>query len=187
MLAATVALFACATPASAPSPYLTRAKHPSDRVWIGGQPTAEDLKAIRATGVQVVVNMRTPKEKGVLENERAIVESLGMRYVELPIAGARGMTFEKANALDTLMAQTKDQQILLHCGSGNRVGGLLALIAAKNGMSPDDALAEGIAKGLTKLEPVVKKVLTTCAPYGRTEALPGAASLPARPDVCRGL
>ena len=195
MLATAVA-GACAAPTPAPmtappaereSTYLAAAKHPSDRIWVSKQPTPLDLKAAKADGIEVVVNMRTAKEKKGLPDERSIVQALGMRYVEMPIRGGKDMTFDKANALEALMTQTKNQKVLLHCASGNRVGGLLALIAAKNGKNPADALAEGIESGLTKLEPVVKKVLEKCAPFTHERAAQGSASRPALPEVCRGL
>jgi len=45
---------------------------------------------------------------------------------------------------------------LLHCGSGNRVGALLALLKSSQGASDEAALEYGISAGLTGLEPVVR-------------------------------
>jgi hypothetical protein len=48
---------------------------------------------------------------------------------------------------------------LLHCGSGNRVGALLALRESQDGADDESALEYGRSAGLTKLEPVVIKRL----------------------------
>jgi hypothetical protein len=47
----------------------------------------------------------------------------------------------------------------VHCGSGNRVGALAALLAAEEGADIDEALDVGRAAGLTRLEAVVREQL----------------------------
>ena len=50
--------------------------------------------------------------------------------------------------------------MLLHCGSGNRVGALLALKAFwLDGGSAEEALEVGLAGGVTRLEPTVRELL----------------------------
>jgi hypothetical protein len=49
---------------------------------------------------------------------------------------------------------------MLHCGSGNRIGALFALMAFHlEGESADRALQVGREAGLTRLEPVVRERL----------------------------
>ena len=145
--------------AEAAEPYLIRAKHPSARIWVGGQPTLTDLAAIRAAGITVVVNLRGLEETSKWGDERAAVEGLGMRYEAIPVASRIDVNEDKAARLAAVLAETKEEKVLLHCRSGNRVGALMALIAQAQGASTDEALEVGRAHGLTKLESVVRAKL----------------------------
>ncbi|MGB5999155.1 MAG: sulfur transferase domain-containing protein, partial [Thermoanaerobaculia bacterium] len=94
---------------------------------------------------------------------RELVESLGMTYVSLPVQGAAGMTEENAKALAVALDEA-EQPVLLHCGSGNRIGGLFALIAYHyDDKTIEEAMAFGKEAGLTGLEPVVREKLESVA------------------------
>jgi len=128
---------------------------PLDGVLSGGQPSAEQLADAAAAGFKTVINLRMPGERGS-DDEASLVAGLGMTYVHLPINGAEGMTEENARALDEALAAA-ERPAMLHCGSGNRVGGLLALRAHHvDGLGLDEAMAFGLDSGLTKLEPAVR-------------------------------
>ena len=118
-----------------------------------GQPDAEILSLAKDAGYTTIIDLRTEGEDRGLD-EVAAVEALGMSYISLPVAGAGGISFENATALDALLSEI-DGPVLLHCGSGNRVGALVALSASMAGQSDEDALAAGKQAGLTRLEPVV--------------------------------
>lgn len=123
----------------------------------GGQPSLEDLARLQSQGVRTVIDLRGVQEDRGYD---AATEArrLGMAYVALPIAGKDDISPANARALqDLLKAQEGD--VLLHCASGNRVGALLALGAALEGASQEDALTLGRAAGLTSLEPVVLEQL----------------------------
>lgn len=115
------------------------------------------MRALADAGFTTVVDLRMPREARGLD-ERETVEQLGMVYAPLPISGASDITFDNASALDQLLAET-DGPVLLHCGSGNRVGALFALREKLLGASSDEALAAGKAAGLTRLESVVSERL----------------------------
>ena len=58
------------------------------------------------------------------------------------------------------MLQRESGAVLVHCASGNRVGALIAIGAAKaGGMAPEAALELGKAAGLTSAEPRVRELL----------------------------
>ena len=122
-----------------------------------GQPDEALLSQLKAAGYVAVVDLRTASEDRGLD-EPAAVTNAGLDYYSLPVAGARGTTFENAQALEDLLAGI-DGPVFLHCRSGNRVGALLALSASKNGASEDEALEIGRTAGLTTLEPTVKSLL----------------------------
>jgi uncharacterized protein (TIGR01244 family) len=130
---------------------------PRPGLHAGGQPTAQDLARLRAQGVHTVIDLRGPGEDHGFD-EAAEAARLGMQYVALPIAGKDDITPANADALAALLERYGDG-VLLHCASGNRVGALLALGAARAGMPGSEALALGRQVGLTSLEPVVAEQL----------------------------
>ena len=121
-----------------------------------GQPDAVALKVFADNGYEAVIDLRTPAEDRGFD-EPAVVEELGMRYVSMPI-GSDGINYESAAALDELLANFEGP-VLLHCGSSNRVGALLALRASAKGMDDEAALELGKRAGLSSLEPAVRKAL----------------------------
>ena len=120
-------------------------------------PSEGALSAVAAAGYKTVIDLRGPKEDRGLD-EKKTVEGLGMKYVNLPVNGASGVSYENANALDKLLADLP-KPVLLHCASSNRVGALLALRAKAKGTDSEKALDLGVASGLSSLKPVVEKKL----------------------------
>lgn len=144
-----------ALPATAPSGIALH--HPQPRLYTAGQPAAGDWSALAAAGVRTVIDLRTPGELKD-RDERAEVEAAGMRYVALPIAGHAGVTPENAKALSALIAGARGP-VLVHCASGNRAGGLLALALAAQGMAPTQALETGRGAGMASTETQVRQAL----------------------------
>ncbi len=128
-----------------------------DGVTSAGQPDGEALQVFSDSGYEAVIDLRGGGEdRGI--DERAAVEALGMDYVPLPIPGREDINFENAARLDALIEQY-DGPVLVHCGSGNRVGALLALRESLNGASDEEALELGREGGLTRLEGLVQERL----------------------------
>jgi uncharacterized protein (TIGR01244 family) len=130
---------------------------PVDGLTSSGQPDAEQLALIAEAGYVAVVDLRGESENRGL-NEAAAVESLGLDYVNLPVSGADSISWENATKLEDILS-SYDGPVLVHCGSGNRVGALLALSKSKNGAGDEEAVAYGRAAGLTGLEPLVRSRL----------------------------
>ncbi|GAB3512089.1 prolyl oligopeptidase family serine peptidase [Pseudoxanthomonas daejeonensis] len=129
----------------------------------GGQPDAGDLARLQAQGVRTVIDLRGAGEARGFD-EAAETARLGMAYVTLPIAGKDDITPANADALRALLERHGDAGVLVHCASGNRVGALLALDAARAGAPAGEALALGRKAGLKSLEPVVAAQLGDLAP-----------------------
>lgn len=111
-----------------------------------GRPSDEGLLQLKAQGFRTVVDLRTTKEEGLPE-EKALLESQGIKYVHVPVSPA---TFSAAD-VDTVQAVIDDAAsgpVLLHCASANRVGAVWAVIQARAGKPIDDAIAEGKRVGL---------------------------------------
>lgn len=131
----------------------------SETVLVGGQPTADVLRQAAAAGIKVVVNFRGESEDPGYD-EAALAAELGLTYLRVPVAGAQDLTPENAYLFDAVLDQVGQQPALMHCASGNRVGALHALHAARfGGKDPDAAIEIGKAHGLTGLEGEVRKRL----------------------------
>jgi uncharacterized protein (TIGR01244 family) len=128
-----------------------------DALLVGGQPTPAQFEQAHELGYKTVINLRRPEEEGNTEPEQ--VRGLGMAYLEIPIAGSGDMTEDKARALAEAL-ESAESPVMVHCASGNRVGGLFAMKAYYiDGMSPEEALVVGKAAGMTRLEPTVREKL----------------------------
>jgi len=141
------------------------ARIPFDGVLTGGQPTPEQLGAAARAGFRTVINLRAEGEPGG-DADPAEAARLGLRYVWIPVAGTAGLTRDNVEKLDAALREALPQgPVLLHCGSGNRVGALLALRAAWLGNAePEAALKLGVDAGMTHLEPEVRKLLGLAPP-----------------------
>lgn len=122
-----------------------------------GQPDIAVLEAVKEAGYTTVIDLRTANENRGMD-EAAAVEALGMRYINLPVAGAADVTYNNASRLDEILAEV-DGPVLLHCQSGNRVGALYALREKQAGASAEEAMSIGKTAGLTHLEAVVSERL----------------------------
>jgi uncharacterized protein (TIGR01244 family) len=131
---------------------------PVDGLSAAGQPNEAALAVFAKEGYTTVIDLRTKGEDRGMD-EAAVIAGLGMEYVVLPI-GSDGITFENAKTLDEFI-EAADGPVLLHCGSSNRVGALLALSKSLAGADDDAALRYGKDGGLTRLEDRVKEVLNT--------------------------
>ena len=131
--------------------------------WVSGQPTAEELKTLPSLGISTVINLR-PKGEWAFDESKVATEA-GLTHHHIPVAGAAGITLANAQALHDLLLELGPEPVLIHCASGNRVGGLVALgEAVIKGKGVDEAIAEGKRWGLTKLEPIVRERIKTA--YG---------------------
>ena len=128
-------------------------------MFASGQPTQEQMQVLASSGVKHIINLRPHSEQDW--DEKAYVESLGMQYHNIPVAGANDVTLDNANQLNALLTSLEGQPLLVHCASSNRVGALRALIAGtKDRQSPDNAVNIGKNWGLSSLEPAVRSTLS---------------------------
>lgn len=130
----------------------------SEQLYASGQPGSGDWPALKAAGLCTVVNLRPDVELAGI-NEAAEVRAAGLRYLPIPVDGAAGLTRDAAQALDQVLRHHQGP-LLVHCGSGNRVGALLALREAWfAGRTPEEAIRLGLDAGLSGLESTVRLML----------------------------
>ena len=129
-------------------------------LYSAGQPSVEDLAEAAAKGIRTVINLRGAEE-AVEFDERAEAQRLGLGYVSLPIAGAQQLVRATIETFAREVQQARREgPVLIHCGSGNRVGAAIALQRGwLEGGTTHDALVAGRSAGLAGLEPVVVGLL----------------------------
>lgn len=128
---------------------------PAEGVLTGGQPTAAQFEAARQAGYKTIINLRGHGEAGVAEQAKSL-PAMGFAYHHLPVDGGAGVTVDNAKTFARLLDEA-EAPVMVHCGSGNRIGALAAMKAFHlDGASADEALKIGRAWGLTGLEPVVR-------------------------------
>ena len=120
-------------------------------VITGGQPTAEQLRALKEAGGAIVLDVRDPMESRPVDEAR-LVRQLGMEYVNIPV---------RAGALDDSILErilgvlrgAGDRTVFFHCGSGNRVGGaLIPHFILDQGLEEQDAVERAMRVGLRSAE-----------------------------------
>lgn len=149
------------SPVSHDTPFgLMNGAHPADGLYTAGQPSGASIEAAHAGGVRTVISLRAEDEPGQ-DEELAAVERLGMRYERLVVSGPDDVTADNARRLEELLVEASNHgETLVHCGSSNRAGSLIALRAFfVMNATLDDAIEEGRAAGLTSLEGRVREVL----------------------------
>ncbi|MEL7798020.1 protein tyrosine phosphatase (PTP) superfamily phosphohydrolase (DUF442 family) [Idiomarina loihiensis] len=135
-------------------------KQVSDKLWVMGTPSNEQLADFADEGGEVVINLLSQKEMTDSE-EAAVVTRNGMAYYHVPVNGADGVTLENARMVDRILLKNSDKKAMVHCASSNRVGALMALRAGwLDGMPVEKALEIGREHGMTSLEGKVKLMLS---------------------------
>jgi protein tyrosine phosphatase (PTP) superfamily phosphohydrolase (DUF442 family) len=120
-------------------------------VVTGGQPSAAHMAGFKAAGGQVVLDLRDPMEPRPLD-EAASVAALGMEYVNVPV-GAGTLTDATLDRVLGVLRQAGDRLVMVHCASGNRVGGaLLPYLMLDQGLEEEDAVGQAMRVGLRSAE-----------------------------------
>lgn len=148
-----------ADPVACDAPGLEVCRQTGDIVF-SSQPSPATLQYFKDQGFTTVVSTRGLAE---LEwDERALVESLGMRFVQIPMENpVLGITDAQVAALDSVLA-AQEGPTLLHCSSGNRVAGLWGTwLAERQGVDPAAALRLAELAGMTRVRPTVEQRLSS--------------------------
>lgn len=145
----------------APQELLPNQVEVAEGILAGGQPSLEQLEALRAAGYRSVLNLRTEGEEGPADEA---AEALGLQFERLPIEGSAGLDEDNARRFAALL-DSMERPLVVHCGSGNRVGALFALKAYYvDGEDAESAIERGRRAGLTGLEEAVRRQLSADEP-----------------------
>jgi protein tyrosine phosphatase (PTP) superfamily phosphohydrolase (DUF442 family) len=125
----------------------TNAAQPLPHLLTSGQPTPQQLEALKEAGCEVVFDIRDPMEPHGFD-EPALVRKLGMRYVNVSVLQGALDDATMEAVLAELRAD-EGRTVLLHCASANRVGGpLIPYLMLDKGLSEDDAVETAMRIGL---------------------------------------
>ena len=107
-----------------------------------GQPDEMQLAAVAAAGYEVVINLALHDDpRYSLPDERATVETLGMRYLHIPVQFDHPTEHDLRRFFDA-MAQHEGRRIWIHCAANMRVSSFLGLYRVlRQGWPEDEAFA----------------------------------------------
>jgi tyrosine-protein phosphatase SIW14 len=95
-----------------------------ERFYRGAQPKEKDYESLKAIGIHTVVDLQAePKEY-----EKQMVESLGMRYVNIPMVGKKYPTEEAVQAFLKLVDDPETGKFYVHCAGGRHRTGAMGAV-----------------------------------------------------------
>ena len=116
-------------------------------VACAGATPPEAMAGLKQLGFVSVINFRTAGEQDAkVEEGKAAAAAAGLKYFHLPF---RTPTPEIAENFLSLVADTSNQPVYIHCGSANRVGAMWYIKRVKqDGWDSARAMTEAEAIGL---------------------------------------
>lgn len=111
----------------------------SGTLFTGGMPKAGQLSDAPKHGVQVVINLAPHDVGHALANETELVNSLGMKYINIPVDWSTP-TKDGLDKFMDMMDEHKDKIILVHCEANFRASAFVAMYRIlRLGWKDDDA------------------------------------------------
>ena len=119
-----------------------RAGRISDVLFRGAQPSAQGLAELKKLGITTIVNLRG--NSGPVASERREVESLGMRFIDIPVLGWSAPTNAQVAQFLKLFRDDPQQKVFVHCYYGEDRSGVMvaAYRIAQQNWTADQAVAE---------------------------------------------
>lgn len=114
----------------------------SDVLFRGAQPSPQGLAELKKLGVTTIVDLRG--NRGPVSREREQAESLGMRFIDIPVSGWSPPSNQQVAEFLKLFQRDPTQKIFVHCYYGrDRTGVMVAAYRmAQQHWTPDQAVAE---------------------------------------------
>ncbi len=154
----------------------------TDVLYRGAQPKEVGLSELKMLGITTIVDLRGEnREKVAWERKRA--ESLGMRFVHIPVSGWSPPTDEQVAQFLSLLHDNPGQKIFVHCRFGeDRTSVFIAAYRiASEKWSAEQAIKEMYFFGFNGLWHPSMKLYVQDFP-ARLNSAPGLAPLRALPS-----
>jgi uncharacterized protein (TIGR01244 family) len=91
-----------------------------------GQPSADQIRAVRGGGYQTVINLLPAEDRRALPKERELVEAEGLRYHHLPVVW-EAPTAQDFAQFCQLMEAEAGRRVFVHCAMNMRVSAFVFL------------------------------------------------------------
>ena len=92
----------------------------SENLATSGQPTTDQFKQIADAGYEVVINLAMPEHQNSIDGEGAIIASLGMTYIHIPVP-FDAPTDAQFNEFSNYVSALKNRKVWVHCIVNARV------------------------------------------------------------------
>lgn len=114
----------------------------SDTLATAGQPTEDEMVAVAEAGFEIVVNLALHDADYSLPGEREIVNSLGMRYIHIPVQWERPTRTDLEQFFET-MDNLSGHRLFIHCAANKRVSVFVSLYRRlRQGWSAEDVIPD---------------------------------------------
>ncbi len=134
----------------------------SDKITVGPQPAASDLKDLAEKGFKTVINLSKKGELGQElkpAEEGEEVEALGMAYCHMPLS----LTSVKSEHIEEFCREVGEAKtpVYVHCRIGQRSGPFsLIYYAIKRKLSPEQALKRAEKLGIRCSAPMLTSLIS---------------------------
>jgi protein tyrosine phosphatase (PTP) superfamily phosphohydrolase (DUF442 family) len=98
----------------------------SDILHSSGMPTPQQVSSLAEEGIQVVINLATPKSENWMPDEQEHVEAQHIAYYAIPVDWDNPTTDDLSKFM-VVMDKHKHEKILVHCQANYRATGFIAL------------------------------------------------------------
>ena len=127
----------------------------NEHLYRSAQPTHEGLENLPSLGIKTVIDLRERSERS---GEAQLLESLGIKYVNIPMPPMGAPSVESVRRALALLSDELDWPILVHCEHGvDRTGTLIACFRISDeGWSNQRALNEAKLRGMAPIQTAKK-------------------------------
>jgi protein tyrosine phosphatase (PTP) superfamily phosphohydrolase (DUF442 family) len=95
-----------------------------ERFYRGAQPKEDDYKVLAAMGIKTVIDLQDDSK----DYEKPIVESLGMKYVHIPMVGKKYPTEEAVQTFLKTVSDPATGKFFVHCAGGRHRTGAMGAV-----------------------------------------------------------
>jgi protein tyrosine phosphatase (PTP) superfamily phosphohydrolase (DUF442 family) len=99
----------------------------TDFLYRGAQPREVGLSELKILGITTIVDLRA-EDREKIDWERKHAESLGMRFINIPVSGWAPPSDEQVVQFLSLVRDNPGQKIFLHCRFGDDRTGLFTAV-----------------------------------------------------------
>jgi len=116
--------FAQTSPTPLPGVKIANFGQMDEKYYRGAQPLADDYQSLKDLGVTTVIDLRNDPT----DYEKADVEALGMKYINLPMSGWKTPKDEDIDQFLALLKNPETGTVFVHCKAGIHRTGITAAI-----------------------------------------------------------